>query len=263
MIAARLLGLVLLLMPGAASAAEPATALPSGEAGRVTEVIDGDTVMLDTGAEVRLVGIQAPKLPLGRAGFRPWPLADEARVTLEALVRGRSFRPHFGGVREDRHGRTLAHLVEPSGIWLQGEMLRLGFARVYSFADNRALVGEMLALESAARAQRFGIWSHPFYAVRSPAETAELIGTFQIVEGRIVEAADVRGAVYLNFGADWRSDFTVRIDRRDMVPFTAAGTAPSEWSGHLVRVRGWLEAWNGPMIEASHPEQIEHLEEVE
>jgi len=28
-----------------------------------------------------------------------------------------------------------------------------------------------------------------------------------------------------------------------------------------VRVRGWLKPRNGPMIEASHPEQIELLEE--
>ena len=59
-----------------------ASALDVGGVARVVQVVDGDTVMLGTpvfGAnQVRLVGIQAPKLPLGRDGFKKWPLADEA-----------------------------------------------------------------------------------------------------------------------------------------------------------------------------------------
>ena len=40
------------------------------------EIIDGDTLVLQSGVQVRLVGIQAPKLPLGRRGFTAWPLAE-------------------------------------------------------------------------------------------------------------------------------------------------------------------------------------------
>ena len=45
-----------------------AAALEAGETARVVGVVDGDTVVLESGAVVRLVGIQAPKLPLGRPG---------------------------------------------------------------------------------------------------------------------------------------------------------------------------------------------------
>ena len=48
------------------------------EIARAVEIVDGDTLILADGREVRLVGIQAPKLPLGRKNFRTWPLADEA-----------------------------------------------------------------------------------------------------------------------------------------------------------------------------------------
>jgi RND family efflux transporter MFP subunit len=51
----------------------------------VEQVIDGDTVMLRGGRQVRLVGTQAPKLPLGRPGFAKWPLADEARARLDEM----------------------------------------------------------------------------------------------------------------------------------------------------------------------------------
>jgi len=241
------------------TSAQPAevTDLPAAPGGRVVEVIDGDTVILSNGDEVRMVGIQAPKLPLDRAGFRAWPLADEAKATLEALVRDRSFTQHFGGAHIDRHGRVLAHLVSESGIWLQGEMLRLGMARVYTFPDNIALAQEMLALEDEARRNRFGIWSHPFYAIRSPDDSARDIGTFQIVEGVIREAADVRGDIYLNFGANWRDDFTVAIRRENRNRF--GDLSPADRQGAQIRVRGWLKPRNGPMIEATHPEQIELL----
>lgn len=242
---------------GAALSSEAAN-LPSESGGTVTEVIDGDTVILSSGVEVRMVGIQAPKLPLGRRGFTKWPLADEAKITLESMVRGRQFDLYFGGLRMDRHGRALAHLVDPDGYWLQGEMLRLGLARVYTFPDNIALTDQMLRLERAARNQRFGIWSHPFYAVRTPVDLSGEIGTFQIVEGLVIQAADVRGTVYLNFGEDWRTDFTVSIRRKARKTF--GDQNPTDWEGRQIRARGWLKSRNGPMIEVTHAQQIELLE---
>ncbi len=231
--------------------------LQAGGRAIVTRVVDGDTVLTKAGDEIRLVGIQAPKLPLGRPDFEPWPLADEARAALEDLVLGRTVRLAYGGLRSDRHRRRLAHLAGPDGAWIQGEMLRRGLARVYTFPDNRALAAEMHALEREARTAGRGIWADPHYAVRDPGETRELIGTFQVVEGTVLDAAEVRGRHYLNFGPDWRTDFTVSIAPRDLPAFEAAGVDPLALAGRAIRVRGWLIWRNGPMIEADHPEQIE------
>ena len=235
--------------------------LEAGETALVVEVVDGDTVVLDTGREVRLVGIQAPKLPLGRRDFKPWPLAGEAKDALARLVLGREVTLGYGGRRGDRHGRILAHLFDADGLWIQGALLSLGMARVYSFADNRALVPEMLAREAAARAQRRGIWGHAFYAVRRADDAQRHVGGFELVEGRVVDAATVRGRVYLNFGADWREDFTVTIAPRDRRRFEAAGIDPEDYEGRTVRTRGWVKSYNGAMIEATHPEQIEVIGE--
>ncbi|HJO70006.1 MAG TPA: thermonuclease family protein [Rhodospirillales bacterium] len=231
---------------------------------RVTEVVDGDTVVLeravDGADQVRLVGIQAPKLALGREGFTAWPLAEESRSALVRLVEGRLVRLVPGDNPGDRHGRILANLFVDDTLWVQGEMLRLGMARVYTFADNRLRVTEILALEGAARAARRGIWGHPFYAVRAPAETGRHLNSFQLVEGRILDAAQVRTRVYLNFGPDWRTDFTVTLDSAARRLFREAGFDPLSLEGRRVRVRGWLRDFNGPLIEATHPEQIEVLE---
>ena len=238
-----------------------AAALETGGQATMSEVIDGDTLVLENGATVRLVGIQAPKLPLGRKGFEAQPLAEEARVLLENLTRGRTLTLSFGGARRDRHGRLLAHLHDETGTWIQGEILRRGYGRVYTFGDNRALAHEMAALEEAARAAGLGIWAVPFYRVRQVEETPRHIDSFQIIEGRVRDAAIVRGRAYLNFGDDWRTDFTVSISSKDRRTFEAAGIDILAYRGRRVRVRGWLESYNGPMIEATHPEQIEVLDE--
>jgi endonuclease YncB( thermonuclease family) len=268
----RLAVLALLLLPWCAAA----EALQPGGRGVVTEVTDGDTLTIrvtetagasahlaqqGAAAEVRLVGIQAPKLPLGRPHYRTWPLAEEAREALASLTQGQEVRMSFGGAAVDRHGRLLAQLYLADGTWLQGAMLSRGLARVYTFADNRSLAPEMLARERAARGERRGIWADPFYAVRRADSLDADMGSFQLVEGTVRNVAEVRGRRYLNFGADFRSDFTVAIPPSARRLFDKAGLGPGALEGRRVRVRGWIKSFNGPMIEATHPEQIEVLDE--
>lgn len=243
----------------------------AGEA-RVVDVVDGDTVVLDDGRQARLVGIQAPKLPLGRKGFVAWPLADEARDRLVRLAAGKRVTLYRGETGQDRHGRELAQLVtqEEKPVWLQAEMLRSGFARVYSFPDNRLCVDRLLAPEKEARARRAGIWALPFYAIRDAARVEELGGlvdSFQLVEGKVKKAALVRGRLYLNFGERYQTDFTVTVPPRQVKLF-----ADREWAdlladrdgempvvGKRLRVRGWIDRYNGPEIVVTHPEQVELL----
>lgn len=247
-----------------AGATESPTAPPgmaNGGEATVTDIVDGDTVWLDTGVQVRLTGIQAPKLALGRVGFEDWPLADDAKRALTDLALGRQVTLLFDGQREDRHGRILAHLVRDDDVWLQGAMVAAGMARAYSFADNRIAASVLLAIEAQAQGGRLGIWAHPYYAIRRPEQTDTLIDSFQIVEGRVQAADRVRNRVYLNFGTNWRDDFTVSVATRDVDVFTAAGIDLLDLEGRTVRVRGWLNRRNGPMIEIDHPEQIEIVED--
>ena len=208
---------------------------------------------------MRLVGIQAPKLPLGRPGFEKWPLADAAKSALEDLVLGKTVTLGYGGLRTDRYNRLLAHLFLPEGAWVQGRLLEDGMARVYSFPDNRALVPDMLSREIRARGEQTGIWSVPYYAVLDTTAAASHIDRFALVEGRVLETARVRGQTFLNFGEDWRTDFTISIAARDWKRFEAEGISPEDYRGRKVRVRGWLRSRNGPMINATHAEQIEVL----
>ena len=212
--------------------------LTKGDSALVHDVIDGDTVVLDDGRQVRLVGIQAPKLPLGRPDFEKWPLADEAKDALAKLVLGRRVSLGYGGQRQDRHGRELAHLFTDDGLWVQGSLLELGFARVYSFADNRSLADRMLEAESAARGTAQGIWRHPYYAILDSTSASDHTGRFALVEGRVLETAIVRGRAYLNFDQDYRTDFTISISDKSLKSFEKSGIIPQDYAGRRVRVRG-------------------------
>ena len=180
--------------------------LMPGPTATIASVVDGDTVVLKTpvlgASQIRLVGIQAPKLTLGRKNFPTWPLAAESKKALENLALGKTVTLSFGVSDKDRYGRLLAHLHRPDGTWVQDEMLKKGMARVYSFADNRARVGRMLALESEARAAR------------------------------------IKGRVYFNFSDDWKTDFTVTIGVPARRMFREAGTDPLSLEGKRIRVRG-------------------------
>ena len=249
---------VLAMTPSAATACD---GLVDGPKGTVVAIVDGDTALLDSGITVRLVGIQAPRLPKGR-DMTAEPLAETARTALADLLVGQPVRLRHGGERQDRHGRALGQLFLADDTWVQQQMLAGGLARVYSFPDNRACIAPLLAAEAQARQQRLGIWADPYYAVRRadrPLELAEHSGRYQLVEGRVLHAEAVRDTVYLNFGRYWKEDFTVVIDTAALRRFRTAGLDPLGLDGTLVRVRGWVDSHDGPRIAVTHPEQIEVL----
>ncbi|WP_236893901.1 thermonuclease family protein [Devosia sp. SL43] len=233
--------------------------------GTVVQVTDGDTLVLDSGLVVRLIGMQAPKLPLGREGFPTWPLAPEAKAALEALALNKTVQLGYGGAEIDRYERALAHVfvATPEGdVWAQQAMVARGLARVYSFPDNRACLDLLFAAEGRARLSGLGIWRDPYYSVRAANAPGDLLaraGQYELVEGRVLLAEQGGGRVYLNFGRFWKEDFTAVIEAPALRVFAEAGIDPLVLEGALVRVRGWVDDRDGPRIEVTHPEQIEVL----
>jgi len=238
--------------------------LREGARGMVSAVVDGDTLLLDTGLVVRLVGIQAPHLALGRPGMFDWPMGHDARAALAAISLGKPVRLRHGGAETDRHGRTLAHVVldDGSGLWAQREMIRRGMARVYSFPDNRAVLPPLFAAEARARAERVGIWADPDYRVRRAERRADFVGRagrYELVEGRVADAERTAVGLTLGFGRRTGEEFAAVIEMRAVRLFADEGRDASRLAGCLVRLRGWVEGEDAPWMRLTHPEQIEVL----
>jgi endonuclease YncB( thermonuclease family) len=237
--------------------------LEPGEDRTVTQVVDGETLAVDGGTHVRLIGALAPR-PYDTAGDTShWPLAEQSRNALEQLVAGRGVRLAFAGRRTDRHGRLLAHVFvggDADRTWVQGEMLKRGLARAYGLEGSTQCLTELIAHEAIARRTGAGLWAETIYAVRTADDIAtlqRLAGTFQIVEGRVVAVSSMRGSTYVNFGTDWRQDFTVLI--RSAGKHVPAEMLSDALPGQRIRVRGWVERRGGPMIAINHPAEIELL----
>jgi hypothetical protein len=143
--------------------------------------------------------------------------------------------------------------------------VRKGFAHVYSFPDNALKVEQLTPIEEQARKAEKGIWQSDRWQVLDATKpiSDDKIGKFYIIEGRVLHTAHVNGVSYLNFGENWRKDFSIEIPKKYLNKFTKKGIKPTDYyKRKKVRVRGRLKPVNGVLITATHPEQLTILDEI-
>jgi len=246
----------------AESAADATCTLQSGPTRSVVRVIDGETVLLDNHEEVRLIGALTPRSADLDPGAQAWPPEEAAAAALRALVLGRSVSLATADRVRDRYGRTLAHLfIEKRGerAWVQGEMLAAGQARAYGVPGSYACMRELLAHEREARKRGAGLWANAAYAVRAARATDDLLrrrNSYEIVAGVVAKVATTKARTYVNFGRDWRTDFTAGIEARVLRANPELARTLAALEGKRVEVRGWIQYRNGPYIDIEDPSQI-------
>jgi endonuclease YncB( thermonuclease family) len=230
----------------------------------VSHIIDGRTFTLDDGREVRLSGVEVPPLPRDPGKT---PGGDEAKAALEALAGGDEVVLRRADALSDRYGRIVAYAYterDDDELFVQGELIASGFARVGNRVGSRACAAQLLDRESAARKAKAGLWADAYFNVLDAGAPTDVLahqGRFALVEGMVVSVRESGSMIYLNFGRRWSEDFTVTIQKRNERNFTAAGLEVKELAGRRLRVRGFIEARGvsagSPWIAAEHPEQIE------
>jgi micrococcal nuclease len=126
---------------------------------RVRRVVDGDTLVLDSGARVRLQGIDTPETVLEDVPPEPWG-PEASQFTRDFVVQaGNQVRLTFSLERKDRHDRFLA-FVWNGDVMLNEELVRAGLAHArlrYRYSD--AMKRRFAKAEIEARDARRGIWS--------------------------------------------------------------------------------------------------------
>lgn len=249
---------VMLLSGPAVAAAEnlPSCLPPVEIAGaQAARVQDHGVLVLRDGRSIKLEGLL---WPAGEPDGAPAAIRRQAIAGLRQLVAGRALAVRTRAPKRDRYDRLRAQVALADGTWVQRAILLQGLARASPAPDRADCIRELYAVEAQARAAHRGLWAYPAYAVRTPESLRwHDLGTFQLVEGAVQNVA-VRGSrAYLNFGRNWRTDFTVTIPPDDMKTFRADSIDPYGYAGKRVRVRGWIDRLNGYEIEAASPAQIE------
>ncbi len=257
----------------ASSAMAAPCLLPATRTHTVTAVVDARTLQLDDGTALRLASILAPTSYDSPAAPAALSAQASAIAALSKQVLGRNLAISLERTSRDRYGRRVGSglLIDDDGNpkgaiedrWLQARAVRAGAARVaLTPAIDMACAALLLRLEAAAAADKRGLWQLALYNIRRASEPTHLLryrSTFQIVEGTIARVAPSRHAVYLNFGENWKRDFTAKFDRAALKRVNVAINTLKQLEKRAVRIRGWIEKRNGPLITIWRPEQIELL----
>jgi micrococcal nuclease len=253
--------------PKQAPPQEQTCTLQAGPTRSVVRVIDAETVLLDDDEEVRLIGALAPRSPDMRPDASPWPPEQEATAALRDLVVGRSVELATLGRAKDRYGRLLAHLFlneDGERVWVQGRMLSTGHARAYGLPESFACARELIAHERVARQAQAGLWASAAYATRSATEAGKLLryrNSYQIVEGSVVHVKAAKSRTYLDFGRDWRTDFSAGVDAKILRANPEWAKTLATLEGRHMEVRGWIEYCGGPYIAIEDPSQLAVIDE--
>ncbi len=142
---------------------------------------------------------------------------------------------------------------------LQEVLVRDGAVRVAPESNQHERIAGLLAIEQQARAERRGLWALPGYQLFDASNAEGAIGGFHLIEGTVARAEKHGDRFYLNFGEDFRSDFTASAASALSRRWLKEGADLASFAGAQIRVRGFVDAINGPSIDLKHPMQIEKL----
>ena len=152
---ALLSGLLLLVLRVTVVPGSTAGQLPLPETVTVRSVTDGDTVVLEDGRRVRLLGIDAPETAHHdqQGEFH----GQESAAWLRSLLQGQSVQLQRQG--QDHYGRELAWLRLTDGTLVNELSLAQGMAELLDrFGLPAALEPQLRIAESRARLERRGVW---------------------------------------------------------------------------------------------------------
>lgn len=135
----------------------------------VTWVVDGDTLKLENGEKVRLIGIDTPETKRNAKLNRDLKKTDKdaealinmgkraARFTI-GLVLKQYVRLEFDVQKRDRYNRLLAYVYLPDGRMLNAEIIKAGYAQMLTIPPNVKYQDLFLELQQEARDNNMGLW---------------------------------------------------------------------------------------------------------
>ncbi len=155
-----ILGLSLLFSEDKSRVITPVALGEMGERVFVTKVIDGDTIEIEGGQKVRLVGIDTPETvdprrPVGCFG-------KEASNEVKKLLSGKGIIMQKDISDTDKYGRLLRYVYLPleSGqmLFINDYLVREGFARVYTYPPDVKFNEQFVEADREARENQRGLW---------------------------------------------------------------------------------------------------------
>lgn len=220
---------------------------------RVRHVHDGDSLVLEDGRRVRVMGINAPEL--GRDGAPDEPYAIAARDSLRRALfqSGQVVGLRYGAERQDHYGRTLAHVFSAGGENLGAALLRQGLGMAIVIPPDLWGLDCYPAAEREARAAGRGLWAHPDFQPRESRDLGLREEGFRLVRGRVERIGRSRDARWINL----EGRVALRVPEENLGYFVA----PLEsLVGQRIEARGWFHLQRNELrATLHHPAALELL----
>ena len=140
------IAIILFLLPLGACSSPPKTAT-------VTRVIDGDTIIIDTGHRVRYIGIDTPEIYPEREAY-----GMEAWQANRQLVEGKQVRLERDVSEKDKYGRLLRYIYVDD-IFVNAELVRQGLAEAKAYPPDTKHQDLLEQVEKEAKRAGRGIWA--------------------------------------------------------------------------------------------------------
>lgn len=228
---------------------------------QIVKIIDPITIQFKNGELAALSGLDIPDYTL----HEPGPLSQSAMVVLRDQLLGEMVSCY--GVKNQKDGlknrmnQRLCQIIKKDGqIWMQGLLLELGIARIRTTHTNTDMIAQMRAAEKKAENAKAGLWASPQYKTLTADQAAKADNSYALIQGKVYSASKHGSTLYLNFTKNWRKDFTIQIPSSALRRFRKQGIDPLTLQNKTLRVRGWVQSYNGPYIEIDHPARIEIIE---
>lgn len=198
---------------------------------KVVKVFDGDTVKLEDGRKIRLLGINTPEI---QHRNRPSEAGGEtAKQWLSEKLNNRKVRLITDVEQSDKYKRTLAHLFTEDKQHINLQLVERGLAAVNIYPPNLLYAEQLVAAGKVAEQAKRGIWRQAEYAVLPVRDlTSDSHSGWLRLSGKVAAIRSSRKFVYLEFS----SLFQARIEKKWLGLFPEVAT----YQGKMVEVRGWL-----------------------
>jgi len=120
---------------------------------KVTQVIDGDTIVIEGGYRVRYIGIDTPEV---HPELEPFGM--EALEANRKLVEGKRVRLERDVSETDKYDRLLRY-VYVDGIFVNAELVSQGLAEAKAYPPDIKYQDYLEELEAKARQAGRGMWA--------------------------------------------------------------------------------------------------------
>ncbi|UJP05055.1 MAG: thermonuclease family protein [Nitrosomonas sp.] len=137
---------------------------------QVDKVYDGDTIMLEGGKSVRLLGVNTPEIQSRVRNEEPG--GTVAKKWLQDLLQGQEVFLEFDQEKKDKYKRQLAHVFLANGKHINLTLVENGLGTLSIIPPNLRYSVQLIHAQQHAEKNKLGIWSMPEYQPHPIAEIA-------------------------------------------------------------------------------------------